>query len=131
MHPKSAEFCAVLDAMRAMHLAKSSDYGTADDPLANLRASDEFGIEPWHATLVRMNDKITRLKTFAKKRSLRNEGFEDTLIDLACYSILVLMLYRETLQPSGRDDDSGDDLRDGGISLDLVPRAVVAADSDS
>lgn len=42
-----------------------------------------------------------------------------------------LLIKKYTLQPLSGDDDSGDDLRDGGISLDLVPRPVVAADSDS
>lgn len=41
------------------------------------------------------------------------------------------LLAKFKVQPLSGDDDSGDDLRDGGISLDLVPRPVLAADSDS
>lgn len=88
-------FLALLDEMATLHRAKSSDYGAGQDPLANLRASARFGISPWKATLIRMGDKMTRLESFAVKGELANESFEDTLRDLACYSLLALILYGE------------------------------------
>jgi hypothetical protein len=121
MHPKSAEFCEILDEMKAMHIAKSADYGLDTDPLHNLRKSEAFGVEPWLATLVRLGDKVTRAETYAQKRSLRNEGFEDTMLDLACYSILVLILFRETLQPSGGSIPDGD----FSLGTDVVPHVPV------
>tara|TARA_Y100000310_G_scaffold338983_1_gene430203 strand:+ start:1142 stop:1297 length:156 start_codon:yes stop_codon:yes gene_type:complete len=48
-----------------------------------------------------MNDKMSRLKTFAKKGSLSNESVEDSLRDLAVYAIIALCLYQEE---SERDD---------------------------
>jgi len=51
----------------------------------------------WKGGLVRITDKVARLFSFARKESyeVKDENFEDTLIDLANYSVLTLILYRE------------------------------------
>ena len=78
-----------------LHDKKQVDYGTASDPFANVRASQEFGISPWVGALVRLNDKVTRLKQFAKRGSLANESAEDSMKDIAVYALIALILYRE------------------------------------
>lgn len=88
-------FHLLLEQMALLHARKAADYGTDADLFANIRASAEFGVEPWRGTLVRLNDKVTRLKTFAVKGTLANEGVEDTLMDLAAYSLIALILFRE------------------------------------
>lgn len=89
-------FLALLDEMRAMHLAKSADYGRRGvDPLANLRASQEFGIPSWVGAMLRANDKVTRIKSFILNGELKNESVEDSLKDLAAYALLALVLFRE------------------------------------
>ena len=88
-------FHRVLDEMRALHNKKSADYGQGQDPLANVRASKEFGVPTWVGVAIRMNDKMIRLKSMAKNGALANEPLEDSLIDLACYAVLALVLYRE------------------------------------
>jgi sigma54-dependent transcription regulator len=45
--------------------------------------------------MVRLSDKVTRLATFNATGKLHFEGVEDTLLDLASYSLLALVLYRE------------------------------------
>lgn len=95
-HPKSEEFHALLKAMGEMHDRKQADYGREDDPFANVRASEDFGIEPWVGCMMRANDKMRRLQTAAQGSTLKNEGVEDSLLDLAVYSIIALVLYRET-----------------------------------
>lgn len=67
------------------------------DPLANLRASTEIGIEPWRATWLRAKDKVKRIDAFCVKGTLANEGVEDSLMDLAAYALLALTLRREAL----------------------------------
>jgi hypothetical protein len=57
-------YLALLDEMRALHLRKVADYGMGQDPLYNLHASVEFGVPPWKATILRANDKWTRIKAF-------------------------------------------------------------------
>jgi hypothetical protein len=97
-HPSSQAFYDLCDALKEMHRSKSNDYGcpTGTDPLANIRNGAAFvGIEPWRAAMVRLSDKVTRLATFNAKGTLTYEGVEDTLVDLASYALLSLVLYRE------------------------------------
>lgn len=88
-------YLALLDEMRELHIKKSSDYGADEDPLANLRGSERFGIPSWIGALVRGQDKMYRLQVAAKGSTLVNEGIEDSLMDLAAYALLSLILYRE------------------------------------
>lgn len=92
-------FAAILAESLALHSQKSKDYGTDGDPYANIRACAEFGIEPWLGAVLRANDKMTRLKQFARKGELANESAEDSLLDNCVYFVIALMLYREASQP--------------------------------
>ena len=88
-------FHAELKRLGDLHDRKQEDYGTTEDPFANVRSAVEFGVEPWRGALVRMGDKVTRLKQYAKSGSLSNESFEDSLDDLAVYAIICKILHRE------------------------------------
>jgi hypothetical protein len=88
-------FSAVLAEIQALHDKKNQDYGRPRDPYANVRASEDFGIAPWVGALVRANDKMRRLQRAASGHTLMNEGVEDSLLDLATYAIIGLVLYRE------------------------------------
>lgn len=94
-HPASQRFHEVLAEMGALHDRKQRDYGTAEDPFANVRASEDFGIPGWLGCAVRMNDKIRRIMSFAKKGELANESIEDAFLDLAVYAAIAAVLYRE------------------------------------
>jgi hypothetical protein len=97
-HPTSQRFYELCDRLKAMHASKSQDYGcpSGTDPLANIRNGAEFvGIEHWKGAMVRLSDKVTRLATFNATGRLGHEGVEDTLLDLASYSLLALLLYQE------------------------------------
>ncbi len=93
-----AEYLAILDEMRELHIKKAADYGSNVDPLANLRGSADIGIEPWRASWLRALDKVRRINAYCVKGKLENEGVEDSFKDLAAYSILALRLYRELQQ---------------------------------
>ena len=45
--------------------------------------------------MVRATDKVRRLQTYAVNGRLANEGVEDSLMDLAVYAIIALVLWRE------------------------------------
>lgn len=101
VHPTSQAFYDLCDGLKRMHAGKSRDYGcpSGTDPLANIRNGAKFvGIPAWKAAMVRLSDKVTRLATFNATGSLHNEGVVDTLEDLASYSLLALLLYREQLE---------------------------------
>ena len=88
-------FEAVLSELREIHRRKSADYGRTDDPFANVRASEEWGVPGWVGTLIRANDKVRRLQAAANGSELQNEGVEDSLVDLATYAIIALVLFRD------------------------------------
>lgn len=89
------QYLTILDELRELHLKKAADYGSDEDPLANLRGSADVGIEPWLGAYLRLKDKTRRMDRFCVKRKLENEGVEDTLKDMAAYALLTLRLYRE------------------------------------
>jgi hypothetical protein len=88
-------FHELLRQIGELHDKKQLDYGADQDPFANVRASERWGIEPWVGALVRLNDKVHRLQQFAKKGELANESAEDSMLDIAVYSLIALILYRE------------------------------------
>jgi hypothetical protein len=97
--PGSLPFLELLEEVRQLHLSKSQDYGSESDPLANIRQGAEFvGIEPWRGCMVRVADKVQRLRTYCKTGRLVHEGVRDTLLDLAAYSLLAIVLFDEGKQ---------------------------------
>lgn len=89
-------FIEALRELEKLHVSKSVGYGVDDDPLSNCRASEQFGIPAWVGTMVRANDKMHRIQRAAAGVDLTHEGVEDSLIDLAAYALIALVLYRET-----------------------------------
>lgn len=100
-HPMSFMFHQILDEMGELHDKKQQDYGRVLDPFANVRASVDFGIPGWVGAMVRANDKMRRIQKAASQVvagepvDLANEGLEDSLLDLAVYTVIALVLYRE------------------------------------
>lgn len=80
-------FKDIVDEMHEIYIAKNSDYGSSVSDTYK-----DFGLVSF---LVRMQDKMNRLKTLNNKESLvKDEKIEDTLLDLANYSILALIELR-------------------------------------
>jgi hypothetical protein len=77
----------------AITKAKNADYtGIGDDPFANFCRVEALGIASTEqGFLTRMLDKFCRLISFAQKGVLevKDESVEDSLLDLANYSILL------------------------------------------
>lgn len=95
MHQGSKRFHELLQEIGDLHDRKQLDYGSAKDPFANVRASEEFGIPSWVGALVRLNDKVVRLKQFAQRGSLANESAKDSMLDIAVYALISYVLYEE------------------------------------
>ena len=97
LRPGSREFLAVLDEIRTLHLRKTLDYGDEGDALANIRSSaDVIAAEPWAGAILRMSDKMHRLRSFFHNGRTEFDGVQDTLLDLAAYSAIALVLFRES-----------------------------------
>jgi hypothetical protein len=74
--------------------AKNADYACAEDPFRNFRTFGLLGV------LVRMSDKLARLRSFLENQTLavKDEGVEDTLIDLVNYAVIFSAMRRSDLK---------------------------------
>ena len=93
--PGDPRFHYELARLGDLHDQKQIDYGTDKDPFANVRGSENWGIPAWVGAMVRANDKVKRLQNFAQRGTLANESVEDSFDDLAVYSMIAKVLYRE------------------------------------
>lgn len=82
---KVKRFREITESMADLYERKNKDYG---DSFSN--SLDEFGEI---AGLIRLSDKLNRLKTLVGKTAEVNESKKDTLIDLANYAIMQLMWF--------------------------------------
>lgn len=94
-HPGSKSFYAHLIEAGLLHAKKQRDYGKDDDPFANVRATEDWGIAGWVGAMVRLTDKVKRLQTYALNGSLANEGVVDSFMDIAVYALIARVLYEE------------------------------------
>lgn len=100
LRPGSREFLAILDELRELHLAKTLDYGVDEDALSNIRSSaDVVNMPAWAGCILRISDKMHRLKAFFRRGRCEFDGVEDTLKDIACYAAIALVLHREQAAP--------------------------------
>lgn len=75
-------FKEITQNMLKLFMKKQKDYGSA-----NISTFGEVGV------LVRLNDKFERLKNLVMKHSTpQNESIDDTLIDIANYAVIYLMI---------------------------------------
>jgi len=95
--PGSGEFLAVLDEVAQLHRRKTLDYGTDQDALSNIRQSaDVIGSPAWAGAILRISDKMHRLRSFFHRGAVEFDGVEDTLLDITAYAAIALVLYRES-----------------------------------
>ena len=83
------KFKEITQQMIEVHERKNQDYGNSFD-----KTLDEFGLV---AGLIRINDKVSRLKSIYKSSEVRvkDERIEDTLLDLANYAVMSLQWLTE------------------------------------
>lgn len=96
----SPEYLSLLDEMRDLHIRKNTGYAAAsptNDPWYNFRQCGFFGIPVTDGVVTRMSDKWSRLQSLWRnpERELVGESVEDTLMDLAAYSLILICLLRE------------------------------------
>lgn len=84
---KAQIFEGITGEMLELYKRKSHDYGDS--------TSDTYAKYGLVSYLVRMQDKINRLSALLKSGAKVEESVEDTLIDLANYSVLALMDVRK------------------------------------
>lgn len=84
---------ACCEKMKAILSSKNADYtGGTVDPFANFSRVEKMEIASTEqGFLTRMLDKFSRINSFVKQGTLqvKDESIEDTLLDLANYSLLL------------------------------------------
>ena len=91
------EVLRIFDGLKKLHEQKDADYA-GGEPLSNFRRCEAFGIPAWKGCLIRLSDKYSRLVSLVGKggqHEVPGEGIEDTLRDLAVYSIITLALRKQ------------------------------------
>ena len=94
---QSERFYELLEEMKTTHNAKRHDYASTEDVFANFRHCEIAGIPAWKGVAVRISDKFSRIMGFARKERLevKDESIKDTLVDMANYALIALILYEE------------------------------------
>jgi len=92
-------FHQLVKEMRKIHDQKNADYGNGN-PLGNFLEAEDFGVDAFRGVLVRLSDKYTRIKSLVKKEKMegevKDESIEDTLLDLANYAIIAIVMRRQS-----------------------------------
>lgn len=82
--------------MEDLHDRKNANYADDENPLSNFMECKKFGVEPHIGTMVRMSDKYSRLTQLMKgKKDEVGESVKDTLMDLAVYCLLEIILIEQ------------------------------------
>ena len=90
-------FKAITKQMLEIYQQKNTDYGSS--------VSDTYKDFGLVAFLVRMQDKLNRLKTLNKKEAqVVDEKIEDTLLDLANYSVLALIELKKDMKDGNTNE---------------------------
>ena len=100
-----AEFEKITSQMLDITRAKNSDYAGSrgdTDAFANFRVVEHYGItDAETGILTRMSDKFARIASLLKREAkVKDESIEDTLIDLANYSIILILYLRAKRESS-------------------------------
>lgn len=86
---------------------KNHDYTSGSgDSFANFRGSSYLGIDPVLGVMLRMQDKMMRIRTFVEKGELKvkDESVKDAFIDLINYTVLMYGLVEERKTSATEDD---------------------------
>ncbi len=91
-HPRYYEIVA---SMAELYEKKAQDY-SGEKPFSDLKLSRQIGIPPWKGVIVRMLHKFGRIKQACRvENSCTGETVIDTLMDIANYCIIAIILFEE------------------------------------
>lgn len=85
---ESGEFRDITNSMIQTYQAKNQDYGNSFE-----KSLDKFGLI---ASVIRLNDKMNRIESLSRTEAkIVDESIEDTLLDLANYSVMTIIWLRK------------------------------------
>jgi len=86
------------DKFLSITVAKNADYTAgSSDPYANFRIAESFGVHPAIGIVLRITDKLQRIRSFALsgEMAVKSESVDDACDDIVNYAILIKGLLRE------------------------------------
>jgi hypothetical protein len=91
------EFSKIQDEMLELFLRKQADYGPTNVGMGSEVVDTDYKAKRSLTGLsVRMNDKVQRLLNLTLNNKIpKNESLEDTLIDIANYAVMALIVQRK------------------------------------
>ena len=106
MNKQSKRFYEILNVIKELHDKKRHDYADTADIFANFRLSELAGTPAWQGSVIRMGDKYARICNFIKKGEFKfkEENIKDTLMDMAIYSLITMILYEEEIEKTSKDN---------------------------
>lgn len=85
--------------MASMIFKKGDDYANDTDRLINFkRSAFVLGEEPEKAALHQIANKVARIGELLKGKTPVNESMDDSVLDLANYTVLLAMILAEKYQ---------------------------------
>ena len=97
--PRNSTFNTILDEMRAMHDKKNHDYAEDNNTYSNFEQAASFaGTETEKSFGILVGTKMARITQLLKKKEAKNESLEDSLLDLAVYTVLWLAWRRDNAE---------------------------------
>lgn len=102
------DYFDLIEKMTSIAMNKNSDYAGEKDFLKNFKMARDLGIKPSLGVAIRMSDKWSRIQELLQKDSpsVVDEKLSDTLLDLANYSILMILCLIE------EEADSNENIKD-------------------
>lgn len=91
------EILDLLERMKDLLIRKGHDYSGTEDTLANFSQLEDIGIPAHKSVFIRLTDKHQRIKNFLRQGEFKvsDESAEDTCLDLANYSLLMILAIRK------------------------------------
>ena len=99
---KNEEFKAITDKMLDIYSSKNELYSDSFNQLIY-----EWGLV---AGIIPIDNKLRRIKSIVRGTEVKYESLEDSLFDLANYSILMLIHLKEMRENNDDNKDNNDDL---------------------
>lgn len=91
-------FAGKMMNMWMTHDRKNADYDGSKAAYSNIRSCEKIGVPPHVGCWIRMNDKWSRIEALLNSEggpAVVDESLQDTLMDLAVYSIIMSILLDE------------------------------------
>jgi hypothetical protein len=98
----SPRFYEILAQIACIHADKNHDYAGDEEPLANFHECERYHISAVDGAITRLSDKDARFRRWFLNRykngdalKVKDEKYDDMLIDRAAYTIILLLLIEE------------------------------------